>query len=216
MLDIVATTDDKNIYNFYSILSDAVEHYGYAEMHFRQQERSNIAKRMVAGLKDVERIAQRYNGKGEAVLNHALNTLKILKTIPATEVDKKVKDTNKLTEFQEDFLEIMVQIEMKPSDVEKIRVQIEQAVQVVRANGERGILDHLDKKTVELRDTRKSKDRGAVDNIPVWKIAAIAVFLAVGVWLIYRCLVKGKNCDAVERLAKGLGKTIATLIISLC
>jgi len=216
MLDILYSSEDSTILNIYSQFSDAVEHYGYAEMHFRQSERNLVAKRFINSQKEIATIANRFNSKGGAILTNATASLKTLIAQVQKEPAVKPKNLIQLDNFVNDFLDIVTLGEMKPADVEKINTVLQTCVEIAKKGGDKEVLNYAQMKFAELIEVRRSTNRGAVDNIPVWKMVAIAAFLAIAFFLVWRCLAKGKGCDVVERLAKGMGKTILTLIISLC
>lgn len=216
MLDILYSSDDPTVSKIYSQFSDAVEHYGYAEMHFRQSERNLVAKRFVNAQKDIATIANRFNSKGGIILTNAVTNLKTLIAQVQKEPVVKPKNLAQLDAFANDFLDIITLGEMKPADVEKINTELQNCVDIAKKGGDREILNYAQLKFAQLMEVRRSDNRGAVDNIPVWKMVAIAAFLAIAFYLVWRCLAKGKGCDVVERLAKGMGKTLLTLIISLC
>lgn len=79
-----------------------------------------------------------------------------------------------LGELGESFRENLADWEISASDAGKLMKAFTQVSDVVRAEGLAGLSAHLQKRCTELKDARRSADRGTHDNIPWWKFLIIA------------------------------------------
>jgi hypothetical protein len=105
--------------------------------------------------------------------------------------------------------------EIKASDVGKLARALDEAAGIA-ARGEKAALDEVVAKLAELEAARRRPDRGDVDNIPLHKIIAIAVFLGLTVAVIVRCFRDRTKCNDVIQVALVAGMTIAALVIKFC
>jgi hypothetical protein len=112
--------------------------------------------------------------------------------------------------------EFVSNLEIKSSDAKKLMDALDEIIVAVNNNGEQGFLNFLTSKTADLEQLRQSPTRGTEDNIPVWKLVAIAVFLGLGIYGIIRCIVRGRNCGQVFSKAELTGLTLAAIIASFC
>jgi hypothetical protein len=70
-------------------------------------------------------------------------------------------------------------------------------------------------RAVQLQKLRSSEDRGMQENIPVWKIAAIAVAVGIWIWALFKCKWWG-SCSLKEGLAYFIVFWISVLIARYC
>ncbi|MDZ4757099.1 MAG: hypothetical protein SGJ10_03035 [Bacteroidota bacterium] len=212
---IVNRLPSQNFKDFFNSFSDAVSHFGEQELYARAAERSTILKINPELSKYNGERADRFKLQGQEALTQSLNALKGLRE----ESMKEEQTRNKVGDFkvlQNDYVQMIVAYEIKPSDVEKLDKTLTEVLEVAKTNGEKGLFDYIEKKINELSKLRNNKDRGAIDNIPYWKLVAIAVFIGVTVWLVWRCVVKGKNCSQLSSVISALGKTLIGLLQQFC
>lgn len=68
----------------------------------------------------------------------------------------------------------------------------------------------------ELEKARSSPDRGAADNIPIWKLLSAAVLLAVGSWAVYACYYRQKKCSSQAKRIYDSILSVAIITLGAC
>lgn len=209
--------DDKHgraLLDFTDSLILAVTAFGTAELHARHAERCEVLKLPAQRARLASQQSARHHDKGLTLIAHCRKSLKEFRR----ELDDFPTDTVPAREFEtlhKDIREALVELEVKASDVDKIDKTIRTCLDLVSANGAATLPDYLDKHLDELESLRKRKDRGAVENIPVWKVAAIALAVGVWVWALFRCRWWG-SCSKKEGLSYFILFWLAVLIARFC
>jgi len=126
--------------------------------------------------------------------------------------DKDVKTI--VTRSLEDLKAIVTDFDTKPSDAKKLGDAIDEVGAAFAEAGHDGVIKLLQKKVTELQDLRSRPDRGAVENIPVWKAAAIIA--AVGIWVIALIHCGFFGCSVSWGAAYAIGFAIAAYIAFFC
>lgn len=202
--------DESKLNEFVEGFLNAVSYFGLSELEFRKKDRCE-GKASFKLLKSSYNLnGVRYNKKGLKSLSIASSELKLFKS--NLKIDKK--NIFKDEEFKQDLLSFFVDLEIKPSDVNKLTGVLNETLKECSKGPEQTIL-FLQKKVEELNKLRNSPDRGAIDNIPWWKLVAIAVMIGLSVWDIWRCIYKGV-CSKAEKAAIKAGYTIASLVAKFC
>lgn len=204
----------KGLLDLTDALLQAIASFGVSELYARIAERCKAL-----GIKD-----SRYqlalensvynNKKGLRNLSYAQNAFKQFRK----DLGTYPKDTNlseDLDILQRELRDGLVDLEIKASDVIKIDNAIKECFDTVRPKGIEGLADYIKMKLSELENIRKKDDRGAIENIPVWKIAAVAVALGVWVWGLFRCKWWG-SCSWKEGLSYAVIFYVAALIRKFC
>jgi hypothetical protein len=117
-------------------------------------------------------------------------------------------------DFYDDLREALADLEVKASDVEKINNVIRSGIDQFRNKPPQGLGEYLAGKLKELAAVRKRPDWGAVDNVPLWKVAAIVVAVGVFIWAFFRCALN--RCSLVEGLSYFIIISVAGLIAKFC
>ncbi len=202
--------DEANLNEFVEGFTNSVSYFGMSELEFRKRDRCR-SKISLSSLKKVYDLnGARNNNKGLKSLQIASHELKqFQKTV---KFDKK--HTFKVGDFRNEMLTFFEDLEIKPVDVDKLIKVLDETLNECSKSPEHTIA-YLQQKTEELNKLRSSDNRGAVDIIPWWKIVAIAVFVGIAAWDIWRCIIRNK-CSKAEKAALKAGYTIASLVMKFC
>lgn len=209
--------DDKHgtaLLDFTDSLILAVAAFGTAELHARHAERCQVLKLPAARARLASQQSAQHNNKGLILVAQGREALKVFRQ----ELADFPKDAVGAKEFEtmhQDLREALVELEVKASDVEKIDKTIRACVDEVRAKGVAVLPDYLAEHLVELERLRKRNDRGSVENIPIWKVAAISAAVGVWVWALFRCRWWG-SCSKKEGLGYFIAFWIGVLISRYC
>ncbi|MBV7296940.1 hypothetical protein [Enterovibrio paralichthyis] len=212
--DLSKNWPDDSWANFADSLINAVAIFGETEHFAREAERCQVLGIQKDREKQCNRMVKKRNAAGLDVLSDAGAALKKMK--------KRAKDAkvcsakrikSELAAFESDFADLLVDSQLKPSDVRKVQNVVEEAVSLARKKGVDGMFSLLEKNLDELTSLRKRDDRGAFDNVPMWKIVAVALFLGVAVIAIIHCL--GFGCRGNE-ISYGAALLVLGLIALFC
>lgn len=178
--------------------ASAIGSFGSAELYARAGER-----REALGLAPVEHpgrsSVKHHNERGLVALGHARKEAAKFRDEGAEHGDKTL-DPERIDALEEDLLEALADLELKPSDVAKINARMRKLLGSVREHGAAGLEAELSGALKDLEKARRRADRGVVDNIPLWKALAIVVFLGVGLFSLFRCAWWGE-CHPLENVA---------------
>lgn len=174
-------------------------------------------RRTAAGLKPdpgTDATVRKFNNNGLAALADATAALqRAAASIPAAAPKKEALAA--AADVFGDLKGLFADCDIKPSDVGKLAKLLDEATAAV-ASGEKSGFDAMLKKLGELDAARRRPDRGDVENIPIWKIAAIAVFLGLTLAVVLRCFANRNHCSDVIQAALVAGMAIASLVIRFC
>jgi len=221
----------RGLLEFTEALTHAVSSFGVSELYARQGERHRaLGNQSDSGEHPAEergghyedhydghwwRKSRRYNDKGLRTLSYARDTLRQFREDLSNYPTEEYVLGSDVDQFQDNLRENLADLDLKPSDVEKIDEVFGQGLEVVRSQGAAGLPDYFEEQVSYLERLRRQRDRGAVENIPVWKVAAIAVAVGVWVWALFRCRWWG-SCSLKEGLAYFTVFWIAALIARFC
>lgn len=198
-----------------NILIDAVSWFGISEHYARQAERSALIKDS-ARAKQCQLSLERHNQTGLHVLSRAQAHMESLssefgKGRPSGK-DKEAETM--VTRPLEDLKTIIADFEIKPSDARKLGDAIDQVGKAFNEAGHGGVVKLVQTKISELREVRSRPDRGAVENIPIWK--AIAIIAAIGIWVIGVIHCGWFRCSVDWAKAYAIGFNVAAAIAYFC
>ncbi len=125
---------------------------------------------------------RKHNEAGIAQTAVLRSTLKQLEKDLGAAKLAKAHVNARLTECSDEFKAALVDWDMKGSDAKKIADVLDEMVGLVTKKGAAALPGYLDKTFAELVEVRQRPDRGAIDNIPWWKILIIVGM--VGWWII--------------------------------
>ncbi|MEK6274345.1 MAG: hypothetical protein AABM30_03320 [Actinomycetota bacterium] len=193
-------------------LIQAIHAFGLSELEARRGERLQALKLGAGTAREATRLRDAYNDKGLRTLKRARAHVKLFREELASYPDAKLG--GELKEFQQELREQLAELEVSASDVAKIDSALADGFALV-AKDATGLPDYLDQNLRELEKVRRSANRGAVENIPIWKIIAIVVAFGIWIWALFRCHWWG-SCDLREGLAYFIVFWIAVLIARFC
>lgn len=205
----------RGILEFTESFIQSVASFGVSELYAREAERC-IALKLSDTKADysLERSKQ-YHEKGLRNIAYAKESLKQFKAELKEYPNDLKLEKNDIADFMKEFNEELSNLEIKKSDVEKISKTVKESMNFIAKKGANALPDYLEDKIDELGKIRSQADRGAVDNIPVWKIAAIAVAVGIWIWALFRCKWWG-SCRLKEGLSYFILFWIAALIAKFC
>ena len=204
--------------NFVENYTGALGAFGTCELFMRQHDRAS-ALAVYPGYQAYNSdVGLRQNDKGLEMLARAIDSFGDFKTIVEGEPPGLYDFTEGLNQFRRDFLDVVVGYEVKTSDVQRISALLEETITIALAQGELGVVNHVEQKLTELDALRRSPDRGTAENIPFWKAVGIAIMLGVVVAIVIRCINKRRasDCRILEKAAYTAGWGIGGLLVLFC
>jgi hypothetical protein len=205
-------------------LDGAIASFGRAEMMVRQVERDTFMPVRHSPWSMDETLSH-YHRAGLNSLSDASESLREFRAFVAAQTEQQRGrdfDARRLDErlarFDRGVRVELGSLELKANDVERLIGQLDQALAVAREGDPLRLLDHIGGKLDELAKVRRGEDRGMVDNIPWWKIVAVAAFFAIAVWALIKCGWRwfGWSCSPNEALIYVLIAKAAALGYYLC
>lgn len=178
----LATAAEKvpTVLPYFDALSGVIACFGRTELLARRYDRGEAL-----GLRpDKALLAEvtKHNEAGLGQLTVLRSTLaQMEKDLAAAKLAKGFA-TKRLKETSDEFRLALVDWDMKGTDARKIGDVLDEMVGLVTKKGVTALPGYLDEKFAELEQVRRRPDRGAIDNIPWWKILIIVGM--VGWWII--------------------------------
>ena len=167
---------------YFDFLSDSIACFGRCELEARSLDRAVEMDLFAERREWLSAEVKRHNEAGLSQIENLRGVFSQMgKDLTKLKFDRK-KMLPRLDECVKEFRLAIAEWDMKGSDAKKIDVVLQEIVDVVREKGLIGLPDYLDGKMAELQDVRRRDDRGAIDNIPWWKIIIIAGM--IGWWII--------------------------------
>lgn len=192
----------------------AFDCFGQSELRARHAERLEALKVKPGTARELWRESNGYNKKGVHAIANMRKLLKKLE-LEAKKLPKLSKeDVIQLEQCAQELRAQFADLEIKVADVVKLDTVLNECISLVRKEGLTAIPNWIDKKGAELAKARLSKNRGAVDNIPLWKVVAIAVFLGAWIYGFFKCW--WWSCTLNEQRAAYMIGVIALAIASYC
>lgn len=180
------------------------------ELNCRQAERYGVLRLLPERTKSL-------NAQGNAANERGLSALaKTLKSFDALRSDigslKHDKLKKKMSQYQDEFRLYLAETEMKTKDVEKIDGVLGECFAALDKGGVAGLVERLQRAAQDLDEMRRRPDRGAIDNIPVWKIGGLIMILGVGIIALIHCGIFGCSLDTRNSYIAAL---ITTALVTL-
>lgn len=210
--------DDRHgtgLLEFTDALVQAIACFGTSELYARQAERGSALDVHASRVMFSSKMSARCNEKGIKTLSYAREALKhFRKDLSSFPIDTKLNDSD-INIAQQEIREALADLEIKESDVIKIDKVFTVGFELVRSQGVSSLPEYLESQISNLERIRRQPDRGAIENIPVWKLAAIAIAVGVWIWALFRCKWWG-SCSSKEGLAYATVFWISALIARFC
>lgn len=219
LYEAFSAPEERHVRETLFALDGAIASFGRAEMVDRQTGRDGVLTRgHRAGDDDA---FNHYQNAGVRALKEASETFRGFRSLAEQQqrgdVDARALE-DRLRMFDRAVRIELAALELKPADVERLAAQLDEAVSVASIGDPLRFLDHVARKIDELGEVRSSDDRGMIDNIPWWKVVAVAVFFAIAVWALIKCAWRwwGLSCSTNEALVYVLIAKAAALGYRLC
>ena len=174
----------------------AISSFGTCELFTRYAERLTALELSPQTTKEALERGGQYQDSGFALLTQARAELKNL----SQEITKAIKkggfgkNASKYTDIIEaEFRRSLSELEIKASDVVKIKDIGKKAFDVLRTGKPDALIGYYEESIKQLEEARHRDDRGTSDNIPWWKQAAVAVAYGGAILGILICWSSGGN-----------------------
>lgn len=203
-----------------AVLADAIgsaaAHFGLCEIYDRKAERGEVLDQGKERIRHYKKMSGRYQQRGLATLERAIQQIPSFQA-DLSSINKRpsrgVAD-ERISEAKEDFFLWFSESELKVADMAKLEKAFAEAAAAV-LEGPESFGQYVAEKLSSLRDARNSDDRGNRDNIPWWKILFIALYLAVSLWKIIRCIVLDRCSKAEKAIVEGAA-VILSISLKFC
>ena len=218
--DMLVDDDTPEISAAYTNFIHAVASYGQQELFARQAERADTLDIHTQKQKHASKMSQWYRERGDRSIGYALDDLgRMLERglSDKLEIDEDHKDV--FEKLHEDLRFQSSELEIKPQDMTKLDNVFQEVIRETTLGGPRGLVTFMHKKLEELRYVRNQPNRGAVDNIPFWKVIAIAIAVGMAIWLAVRCVaawIQGKRCNFLVTAGQAVVIVFATMMALFC
>ncbi|TAE49812.1 MAG: hypothetical protein EAZ89_13515 [Bacteroidetes bacterium] len=191
---------------FLESYNDAVANFGESELLF------------VAGNQETQAIA--LNNLGLSKLSALDSLFDELRSEVQTYVMTS-EDVQELKDATDELKNLLAntEYEISQADIAKLHLSVDNAVNAAVANNEAGAEAYIETHKAELQTLRSRADRGVVSNIVIWKLAAIAVWLGVAIWLLILCIRRrrqGLQCNDLITTPLYAALIIALLVVGFC
>lgn len=194
-------------------LVTALASFGSAELIRREDERRDVLGLTAIG-RPARRGANDHNERGLAALGQARGAVPAFRREIREHADKRA-DADRIDTLHDDLREALATLDLKASDVRQLDDRIATTLQSVRDHGAEGLANELDEALAELEEVRKRPDRGAADNIPLWKAIGIAALLVFGVYALFKCSWWGE-CQPLENVGWISAEALGWFIVIFC
>jgi hypothetical protein len=195
---------------------DAARTLGVGELYARRHERESRLKSLENEAKGSKALFIKHNQLGMQRLADTSQKLKeAVKELGAHFGQKDLKSILPRINAQVDEFKFQcVELEIKGKDVDKLYTAVDSLVSSLQKGGLKGIADLLDCKLTELATVRKSENRGAIDNFPVWKMIALVFFLGAWIIAVIHCTLFG--CTTTAGASYSIIMAIAAIVTTMC
>jgi hypothetical protein len=212
----IAKTQLPSLISFTETFFDGFRTLGIGELYARQFERESQIKELAGRAKLSQASFKKQNDLGIQRINDAIPSLRgIAKELSAVIDPKNLKKVeSKIKEQVNEFKLQCVEMEIKGRDVERLIGAVDEAVASLKAGGYDGLTGLMEKKMKELVNLRKSPNRGAIDNFPVWKV--VAIIIALGAWIVGIIHCGFFNCSLAAGTAYTIVFAVAAAVASFC
>jgi len=212
----VGTLEDERLRGFAAQFVDGITVIGESELNARQMERCQVLGIQPARRDFARERFRELNDRGREIILSSIPKLRELGEDAggAPSGKKKSMTRAEVKQWKDRLYTLLVDVEMKASDVRQIQASIDDYAKVMTAKGPKGVASLMEKQVRELHRFRGQSGRGATTNIAIWKAIAIAVFIGVSLWAIFKCSIFG--CSIIENLAYGTIALIALVVVFFC
>lgn len=212
---------------FYDSYEGAISNFILSELYIRQGERCDV----LDVFPDLKNFSLDYgnslNTQGIGYLETAKAFLVDFKNSLGTQPDTDADFQTELNAYFENIKETLSQVEIKADDAEAYSEKFRDVLDSL-AIGNNGLdlLDYIIASVQDLIDARGTSSRGAalvsVTGAalllipPVWKVAAAAVLLGLGAWVVYKCYYSPWRCSKREQAIYNTILAFAMIALGAC
>lgn len=209
---LMLDTEIELVSQTYYAATQAMLHFGEAELNFRTGERFGALGLSEDVINYSNEQLTEWNNRGIKVLDRAIAAFE--EFINTHEFSSEPIPSEDFNDEQLRIKEVLGQAHLKVSDVVKLNTAFEEMVSQAAENGELGVINYMKGKLNELKDVRLSPSRGTEDNIPVWKLISAALLFGFLGYKFIRCRLRGRCCrtNFTENLIIG----ILAIALALC
>jgi hypothetical protein len=169
-----AAKDMPSLLPFFDHFSSAIASFGRCELHARTLDRYVALDLFPDRRESVAAEVKKYNDAGIQQIDCVQKMIPFLEEEVGKINISQRQAVGRLSECVSEIRLAIADWDMKGSDAEKISGVLTEALEAVTSGGLKAIPGYLNLKANELRDLRQRDDRGAVENIPWWKLLIIA------------------------------------------
>lgn len=173
----IAAKDMPSLLPMFDHFSHAIASFGRCELHARSLDRAIALDVFHDRQPSLAADVAKYNEVGLQQIDF------YRKAIPALAEDVSKLDADprqvwaRLNECAGEIRLAIADWDMKGSDAAKLDGVLNEILGEIKSGGLAAIPGYLEAKAVHLQELRRRDDRGAVENIPWWKLAIIAGFI---------------------------------------
>ena len=204
----------RGLLEFTDHMTQAINSFGRSELYARRAENRDDLDIQPRRAESYAASRDDHNGKGLRSLGDARRSLGRFREDLAGYPQEGLRD-DQLDSFRRDLREGLANSDLKPSDIRRIDQIADECFDVVRRQGAAGLPDYFEQGVNRLEEVRRRPDRGAVENIPIWKVLALVAMFGIGIWAFFKCNWWG-GCTEVQEAGFGTAIAIASVVALYC
>ena len=189
---VLAESGSESLVSLADSLTRATVQFGRCELHMHAADRNAALNINAALISSGIKRAMSYHARGLEYLAGAKPALTRLAEEASSIAEEEVRKiwSGIEGEIKESWLSALGDLDMKPSDAQKLLGVMDEC-SAAAATGFKGLVGHIDQQFQKLEQLRKTPTRGTENNWPVWKLAAVAVWLGMTVAGVIMALQRG-------------------------
>jgi hypothetical protein len=210
---ILAESRSEPLVSLADVLTRATVQFGRCELHMHVADRNAALKSNAAIVASKKKRAMDHHARGLQELASAKPDLaRFIDGVSPDDEQQALKAWKGMgAGIKASWLEALGDLDMKPSDAEKLNVVMEECCAAAET-GLKSLGRHIAKQFDELERLRKTPTRGTESNWPYWKLVAVAIWLGFTVAGVILALQRGAQWwDVAMIILIGL---IGTLLIA--
>jgi hypothetical protein len=168
---------------------EALSFFIESELHYRQTERYQALNLHADRAKDDEATGSQANQRGLRSLQKASAAFSTMRNdVKGLDASKVKADLN---DYRDQLRDTIAHAELNTKDIQRLDQIFEECIQLAQGKGVTALVDHMESAVKQLDGHRRQKDRGVVDNFPIWKLGGLIVLLGVGIIALIHCGIFG-------------------------
>jgi hypothetical protein len=204
--------DDLGVFD---CVSSSISNFMLSELNYRQGERSDAAGLYSDRVTYYPEIGERFNDLGVDGLDQSLPLLDdFINSDTFSSTNAEFNAT--LDDFKRELLDLLLDVEWKPADITSVIAVIDEVFDNIKEQPAANLLNYISSKISDLKDAKISVTRGSEENIPIWKIAELAVLFGMASWAVYACYCKSKGCSKKQQNKFNAVMAVALVTLGAC